>query len=1069
LLDAKPATIIRPPSAHGRHPMGLQEQLRSTLGSVYKIDRELDGAGMSQVFVAHDDALGRDVVIKILPPELAASVSAERFRLEIQVAASLQHPHIVPVLTAGEMDGLPYYTMPLVAGRSLRERLKEGQLDLDTSVGVLRDVARALAFAHRSGIVHRDLKPENVLLSDGVALVTDFGIARAISAARAAPDERLTAPGLAVGTPSYMAPEQAAGDPSADQRVDIYAFGVLAYELLTGLTPFHDRSPRELAAARATEVPPPLRGVRPETPGVIQDIVMQCLENDPDRRPANLDQIVKALDAYAVGAASGLAWDEPRQFGFAVGAFGVSAALVAVGARLAMLEIGLPDWFLPGALALIAVVFPVLLVTGAARLTAHRAWIRALGGVGHFSGGSRVKRLAGRASGYLRWPVLLNGSIVALGAFVLFTSAFMGLRAAGIGPAGSLLAAGIIPPNSAILVADFSAAPEDSIVARVATEAVRVGVQQSNVVRVVSPSTIADALKRMRREPDERVTLAIALEIARREGYPAVIDGDLVRDQKGILLTARLVASDSGHSLASASASAGASSELLQAATSVMKKLRGRIGESLKLVRASPPLARVTTSSYDALAKYTEAHRLNLAGDYEGAVKLLEEAVEHDSTFAMAWRLMSVARSNAGLAGIDPGGPASPVERAFRHRQNLTDIERLRVEANYYINTHGRARDRGRGMRAYEELIARDSSYLNNYAWYLLFRREWARSESLHRATFRWMPNSPIPIEGFIMSLVYQGKFEAADSAVAELQQEFPEQFATRRVLQMLRLEIACERDDLTECDRLTDSVRAHPGSLIRAGATRLKARAALQRGRVAEHDALQAEANSNLPARAREETRIIVSAANEVLTVRRHARALRLLDSLPPDDSDGGRGLPSLMRLYAMAGAPNKSRALLQRYDSILPDSMRNEGERRFVQWGLAEVALAEKRYQEAIVLYRASDHLSDGPVDCDPLFPWQLGRAFDASGQRDSAIAMYRAFLLTHGYPGVCNYKVRALAPTLERLGELYDEAGQRRLAIEYYQKFINLWHAADPILQPRVARARSRVASLRKELGA
>ncbi|HEX6814616.1 MAG TPA: serine/threonine-protein kinase [Gemmatimonadaceae bacterium] len=203
--------------------MTLRDQLQSSLGSAYTLDRELGGGGMSRVFVAEERRLGRRVVVKVLSTELAAGLSAERFEREIRVAASLQQANIVPVLNAGDTNGMPYYTMPFVDGESLRARIRDrGSLSSGETVSILRDVTRALAYAHDRGIVHRDIKPDNVLLSGGTAVVTDFGIAKAISAARTDSDNAtLTQLGTAIGTPAYISPEQAAGDPTVDHRADI--------------------------------------------------------------------------------------------------------------------------------------------------------------------------------------------------------------------------------------------------------------------------------------------------------------------------------------------------------------------------------------------------------------------------------------------------------------------------------------------------------------------------------------------------------------------------------------------------------------------------------------------------------------------------------------------------------------------------------------------------------------------------------------------------------------------------------------------------------------------------------
>jgi serine/threonine-protein kinase len=276
----------------------LREELQARLSGSYTLGRELSGGGMSRVFVAEDAALGRTVVIKVLAPELAASINAERFKREILLAAQLQHPHIVPVLAAGIADELPYFVMPFVVGESLRNRLiGETGLSLVETVSVLRDVAKALAFAHAQGVVHRDIKPDNVLLAGGSAVVTDFGIAKAItSAAVAAPGGTLTQVGTSLGTPAYMSPEQAAGDPNADARSDFYSFGVMAYEMLSGRTPFHDRAPHALIMAHIAEPPEPIERLVPLVPAQLAHVIMRCLSKNPADRPQAAREILEDLD-----------------------------------------------------------------------------------------------------------------------------------------------------------------------------------------------------------------------------------------------------------------------------------------------------------------------------------------------------------------------------------------------------------------------------------------------------------------------------------------------------------------------------------------------------------------------------------------------------------------------------------------------------------------------------------------------------------------------------------------------------------------------------------------------------
>src|SRR5690349_18050070 len=275
----------------------LREQLQRTLGEAYRLERELGGGGMSRVFVATEAALGRQVVIKVLLPELAAGVSVDRFRREIQLAAQLQHPHIVPLLSAGESEGLPYFTMPFVIGESLRARLyRDRELPVPEAIRLLRDVASALDYAHSRGVVHRDIKPDNVLITHGVAVVTDFGVAKALTASAGGQHAGITSMGVTLGTPTYMAPEQASADPNMDHRVDVYAFGIMAYEMLTGAPPFTGRSPQAVLGAHLVSIPEPVTNHRPGLPPGLSALIMRCLQKHAADRPQTAGELMVALD-----------------------------------------------------------------------------------------------------------------------------------------------------------------------------------------------------------------------------------------------------------------------------------------------------------------------------------------------------------------------------------------------------------------------------------------------------------------------------------------------------------------------------------------------------------------------------------------------------------------------------------------------------------------------------------------------------------------------------------------------------------------------------------------------------
>lgn len=284
----------------------LQEELQRELGDLYTLERELPRGGMSRVFVAMENALRRHVVVKVLSPELVATLSAERFKREIKLAARLQHPHIVPLLSAGQAGMHLYYTMPLVDGESLRERMnRDRPMPLEDVCVILKEVASALAYAHTEGVVHRDIKPENVMFFHGTAVVLDFGIGKALSAAAQGNETsgiRITTAGMSLGTPTYVAPEQAAGDPSLDHRADLYALGVVAYEMITGHPPFTGRSTHQIIAAHVKQLPEPIAKRRADVPAPLSGIVMQCLEKQPPRRPQSGEEILAALAGATTGS-----------------------------------------------------------------------------------------------------------------------------------------------------------------------------------------------------------------------------------------------------------------------------------------------------------------------------------------------------------------------------------------------------------------------------------------------------------------------------------------------------------------------------------------------------------------------------------------------------------------------------------------------------------------------------------------------------------------------------------------------------------------------------------------------
>ena len=315
-------------------------KVRRVLADRYKVERVIGEGGMATVYLAEDLKHKRKVAVKVMRPELAATLGSDRFLREVEIAANLSHPHILPMYDSGEADGILYYVMPWVEGESLSARLKrDGELPAPEALRYAREVADALAYAHKRGIIHRDIKPANILLGDGHALVADFGIARALEAQ----GEAITRTGLAIGTPQYMSPEQATGAKDVDARTDIYALGAVLYEMLTGEPPFTGRSPQAVVARALTENPRALSAARQGLPAGLEPVVMRALAKRAVDRHATAAMLVEELTgieytaksgshaAVTAGATAAARSEPPRGGGLWLALGGVAlAALVAV-------------------------------------------------------------------------------------------------------------------------------------------------------------------------------------------------------------------------------------------------------------------------------------------------------------------------------------------------------------------------------------------------------------------------------------------------------------------------------------------------------------------------------------------------------------------------------------------------------------------------------------------------------------------------------------------------------------------------------------------------------------------
>jgi serine/threonine-protein kinase len=946
------------------------DELRRVLGDSYRVERELGGGGMSRVFLAEDQRLGRKVVIKVLSALEAEGLSVQRFEREIRLAASLQHPNIVPLLSAGAANGVPYYTMPFVEGEGLRSRLSRGPLPVSEAISILRDVARALAYAHERGVIHRDIKPDNVLLSGAVAVVTDFGIAKALAAAQTSPGrDRLTSSGLTLGTPAYMSPEQAAGDPNIDHRADIYSLGCLAFELIAGRPPFDGRPPHRMVAAHMTEPPPSLASRRPDAPPALASLVDRCLAKDPVDRPQSAEELLAALESVIAA---------PPQ----VGPF--------------------------------------------------RSWNR----------------------------VALAG-VVALGLLVVGVAALMMFRAMGIGPARSLVGAGQMKERDVLVVTDFAVHGVDSSLSAAVSEAVRTALAQSRIVSVLNPARTGAALARMTRPPTTPLDVSLAREVGAREGAKAVVDGTVSPLGSGFLLSLRLVTVDSGAQLASFQENAKGPDDFVRAIDRLTRALRAKIGESLKSVHADPPLAQVTTSSLEALQKFAQARRAtNLESDFATAATLLREAVTLDTAFAMAYRSLGLMYANMRF-------PRSKVDSAFaqayRHRDRLTERERYLTTIDFFS---GPGSDRARSIAAAEEFLSKapgEFASFNNLGLQYLSRRDYPRAESLFRRSLAIQSSVPAKANMITISIM-QSRFDSAEQRAAALAAAQPTivfplgyALAARGRFDSAKVVLMRGRGVATQDDARWWTTDALAGIALIEGQLQLAQR--LRHENIVRNTARNADASPLDPA--------LDQAWLDAWFRDRRDRAVHVLDSAVAATPRRKLNLEArrdfrLASLYAMAGRPDRARAVLAEFDGDIKDTLARRAMEPARHRALAEIALGEHRARDAIAEIRRGETLLDGPADdCARCTHAALARAFDLATMPDSAIAQFEAYLVTpYWRTYIDSADASYLAGAYKRLGELYESKNDLPRAEAAYTRFVELWRNADPELQAKVEEVKSRL---------
>jgi serine/threonine-protein kinase len=614
-------------------------QVKKALAGRYQIERVLGEGGMATVYLAHDQKHNRKVAVKVMRPELAATLGADRFLREVQVAAQLSHPHILPMHDSGEANGVLYYVMPYVEGETLKEHIaRQGQLSVSETMRLGREVAEALAYAHTRGIIHRDIKPGNILLQSGHALVADFGIARALGDE----GEVLTKTGLAVGTPQYMAPEQATGEREVDGRADLYALGAVMYEMMAGEPPFTGPNARAIITRSLTEEPRSLTTSRAGFPAVVNSAVMKALAKSPSDRYANAGEMVGALDRAVEGTRSGTgevavaAGPPPMQVWgiFALGCMGMLALVSAI-----IRQWGLPRWTIGFAVALLAIGATVLVLTG--RMEARRRAGADTPGLGRF----------------LTWRFATLGGMLAL---LLWTGVATALALAG--PAGGGGAVSRTGGNHlAILPFENQGAADDAYFADGIADEVRGKLARVNGITVIASSS-ASQYKNSAKTPQE---------IAKELGADYLLIGKVrwagaAGGARKVQVVPELVDGKTGATTWQQSFDTDVTDVFevqSEIATRVATALGAQLGSSEALQIAARPTSNA--AAYDLYLKGKALTSVDVSTMRQAAA-YFEQAVALDSTFVDAWAALSTSLSRVFFNGSRDPVSATRAREAMR-------------------------------------------------------------------------------------------------------------------------------------------------------------------------------------------------------------------------------------------------------------------------------------------------------------------------------------------------------------------------------------------------------------------
>jgi|GEM_PF-683307 len=1045
--------------------------------SHYEILEQLGSGGMGVVYKARDTKLDRIVALKFLPANVARDQEVkQRFIQEAKAASSLDDPHICTIFEIGEAnDGQLFIAMAFYDGSTLQDLIEKRQIKIDDAASIARQMAKGLSTAHEAGIVHRDVKPANVMVTrKGLVKLLDFGVAKL------GESSDLTREGSTIGTASYMSPEQARGE-QVDARSDIWSIGAVLYEMLTGARPFGGGYEAAVAYSIINEDPPPVASVRTDAPQGLIDIVNRALSKDADERYPTAVALADALAEFsgetivetaaqpAYRPSGNAASDIPSVQKLVV-RFATGGVLVLALVYAAMMGLGLPGWVFPVAVLLTLVGLPITIY--AANVEKQRVGM---------DSGERAKLVGLKAT--LSTRLAFKGGLAAAGVLALVIVGYSVLRAAGIGPFASLISSGELDRAGTIILTDFDNRTDIPELGSTVSEALRIDLSQSTALSVMDRAVMSDAMRRMNVNPDTLVSASLGLDIGRREGVKAIIEGDISPVGSSFQLAARVVSTSDEQLLAGFRETAATEADILSSIDRLSARLRAEVGESLVDIRSNPPLDQVSTSSLAALRHYTKANRLQDQAALGEAVREIEQAIALDSLFGMAYRKLAVLYSNAQFR---PQAQDSLRQRAYDLRERMTERERLITEGTVYsFGALDIEIDYDKSVRAYEALLEKwpdDLTSLNNLAARYNTMGRHAEAEALFRRALA-LQEGPFRRANVAGPMFRSRQFDRLNAFLDTLATMYPDtqsEMSTRANMAYTlddldgALAWIARRDSLSMADddpftgpnpEPTMNLMISQGRYTEMREGAIAFLASSQGQEMMEFrevpDSLMRQISMFVDWTIEESIAHATGDHDRLRAVINDLRAFNGQQSTSLVE-DGELTWTWFQELDAAMDYLDETRI-----DSILAltDQALEEGARYATpvqeQWLVQARAVSDilKGNQTEAALERFRSEIPPSALR-DPYD--LLGKLEEAAGNTDAAIEAYTRFV-SHVSYGLGSEDRGRMGRIHFHLGELHEQQGNLDQAIHHYQKMVDRWKDADAILQPQVEEARRRVDQL------